>query len=397
MSDYKLLVIIAADYDSAVKKGVESLFSQYDENGFFSKVILMSPYIRKNRIINISRSIEMQELGWGCISPLNRIFAPMHVLRFIWVACNLIRKHKIGLIRATEPGLCGFLAWIVSRLSGTPYIISLHADYDQRYKLDGSRGAPTIFGSRKLIYPLECFTLRNAICILPIRKSLISYAKLRGVDLNAIRIIPHGIKLEKYQNKSDIDIRKSFGLSSSAKILAFIGRFSHENYLDDLIHVIRKLYLKRKDIVLVMAGGGALEGSLVKKITNDLELNQCVRIVGFINSESVCALRQQCDISLCLMGGFSLIEACAGGRPVIAYNVEWHEELITSGETGYLIDESDIFGVIKAINFLLENPRESFIMGQRARQLAFNNHDIKVTTRIKQSHYTEIFQMIELK
>jgi glycosyltransferase involved in cell wall biosynthesis len=127
-------------------------------------------------------------------------------------------------------------------------------------------------------------------------------------------------------------------------------------------------------------------------IKSDAQLNQCIRMVGYINSESVCALRQQCDISLCLMGGFSLIEACAGGRPVIAYNVEWHNELINTRETGYLIEENDTFGVIKAIDFLLENPNEANLMGQRARQLVFNSHDIQVTTKIKQRHYAEILK-----
>jgi glycosyltransferase involved in cell wall biosynthesis len=392
LSDNKLLVIIAADFDTAVKKGVESIFSQYDENGFFSKVILMSPYIRKDCIIKISKSIEMREFGWGNIGRVSRMFAPIHLLRFLWVAYKLIRHNNIGLIRATEPSLCGFLAWTVSRLSNTPYCISLHADYDQRYRLDGARGAPTIIGSRNLIYPLECFTLRNAICVLPIRKSLISYAEKRGVNLNAIRVIPHGINLEKYQNRSDIDIRKRFGLSANTKILAFVGRLSHENYLDDLLQVVRKLNETRKDLILVLAGGGPLENSLLKMIKSDAQLNQCIRMVGYINSESVCALRQQCDISLCLMGGFSLIEACAGGRPVIAYNVEWHNELINTRETGYLIEENDTFGVIKAIDFLLENPNEANLMGQRARQLVFNSHDIQVTTKIKQRHYAEILK-----
>jgi len=45
------------------------------------------------------------------------------------------------------------------------------------------------------------------------------------------------------------------------------------------------------------------------------------------------------------MGGFSLIEAYAAGRPVVSYDVEWHSELVKNNETGFLIPESMVFNI----------------------------------------------------
>jgi glycosyltransferase involved in cell wall biosynthesis len=268
----------------------------------------------------------------------------------------------------------------------------LHADYDQRYKLDGKRGAPTILGSRKLIYPIECFTLRNAVGVLPIRKSLIPYAVKRGVNPKYIGVIPHGINLDRYRSKSDINIRKKFNLSIDQKVLAFVGRLSSENYLDDLLLAVRNVCITRKDVVLILAGGGGLEDCFAEKVKDDPILSRGVHMVGYISPEVVCALRQQCDVSLCLMAGYSLIEACAGGRPIVAYNVEWHHELVINGKTGYLVPEHDISAVSNAINLLLDDPRQSNLMGQHARQLAFDLHGIEGTTEIKRNHYAKILR-----
>ena len=55
------------------------------------------------------------------------------------------------------------------------------------------------------------------------------------------------------------------------------------------------------------------------------------------------------------MGGFSLIESCAAGSPAIAYDVEWHGELVRDGETGFLLAEGDAAGLVAAVERLLDD------------------------------------------
>lgn len=92
------------------------------------------------------------------------------------------------------------------------------------------------------------------------------------------------------------------------------------------------------------------------------------------------------------MGGYSLIEACAAGCPVISYDVEWHSELVKNRETGFLIKEYDIDGATEALNWLLEHPVDSETMGQRAKKLAFEHHDLKNTSAIKIRWYSELLR-----
>jgi glycosyltransferase involved in cell wall biosynthesis len=384
-----ILVILAADYDSARAKGVEHLFREYDEDGFFRKAILVSPYFRRDRRLALDDTHELHEFGFG-----SRLFKalvlPLHVLRVIRACRRLVRQEGVRIIRATEPTLCGFVAWTTSRLTGIPYCVSLHADYDKLFELDGRRGAPTVLGSRALIRPLEKLTLRGAVRVLPIRASLVPYAVNRGVQRDNIRVIPHGVDLAPFAKEPVLDIRKALDLPPAMKVVAFAGRLSPENYVMEVLEAVAILARRRRDFVLVLAGGGVLEREVAERLVHDPLLNGVVRKLGFVARDTIVSLRRTCTVSICLMGGFSLIEACAGGRPVISYDVDWHHELIVDGETGRLLPEHSVAAVVAALDELLDAPEKASSMGATGRDRAFARHDIRAAAKTRQRWYQEI-------
>lgn len=384
-----LLVIVAGDYDSAKLKGVLHLFSEYDEQGFFGKVILVSPYLRRDRRIVLDDRTELYEFGWGWRN-LRKLAAPVHLYRVIRECRRIVRRQGIHVIRATEPTTCGFIAWATSRLSGVPYCLSLHANYDALFALDGRRGAPTFVGTRRLVRPLEKLTLRGAALVLPIRQSLVPYALKRGVNPLNIRLIPHGVDLALFKSECAIDLRSSLDLPPDRKVVAFAGRLSPENYVLDMLEAVAAVAEQRDDFVFVMAGGGVLEAEIRARIDANPALRRVARLTGFISREMVIALRRHCAVSICLMGGFSLIEACAAGRPVIAYDVDWHGELVIDGVTGRLVAEHSITSVAAALTELLSDDLKASQMGRKAQALAFSRHDLTVTSRNKQRWYREL-------
>jgi mannosyltransferase len=94
--------------------------------------------------------------------------------------------------------------------------------------------------------------------------------------------------------------------------------------------------------------------------------------------------------SLCLMGGFSLIEACAAGSVPIAYDVEWHRDLVKDGVTGFLVREHDIDAVVAAVDQVVADPARAAEIGRQARRSAFAQHDLRATSEIKQACYAEM-------
>jgi glycosyltransferase involved in cell wall biosynthesis len=87
-----------------------------------------------------------------------------------------------------------------------------------------------------------------------------------------------------------------------------------------------------------------------------------------------------------------LIEAGAAGCPIVAYDIEWHYELVKNGETGFLIKERDWDALSKAVICLLDHPAEARAMGIRARQAVMAKHDLSHASQVKKDCYQGLLE-----
>ena len=391
-----ILFIVPADYDELREKGVEGLILERDENGFFGKVLTVHPVSRRTRSLTLNDQHEVRELGLDLIpgarsyKVLRVVQYPVQLIRVILEVVRLLKASRISLIRANDPFWMGFFALVGSYMTGIPYCVSIHADYDQRMRLDRTISMSTVFGSYKLAKLLSGYVMRRASMILPIRESLRPFVLRAGVDDSRIRVIPHGIDLDFFRQPVRGAARSRFSIADGKKIISFVGRLSRENYIYDVLEIARRLSARRSDFILVVAGGGKEESKVRALVGGDPELRRHVLLTGF-QSQQVCRdLRVDSFVSLCLMAGYSLIEACAAGRPVVAYDVEWHHELVKNEFSGFLVAERNVAGAVDAIDRLMANGDRAMNMGENAKQLAFSKHDIAITSAIKVSCYREI-------
>jgi len=201
-------------------------------------------------------------------------------------------------------------------------------------------------------------------------------------------VIPHGIDFSKYDVINENRDRHQ-RIENDKKIISFVGRLSKENYVHHFPEIIEKLLTKRADFLLALAGDGELRTSLEEQIKNSSFPKSHLMLLGFQDQEECLSLRKASDIC----GGFSLIEACAAARPVVAYAVEWHSELVINNVTGFLIDENDTDRVALVIDQLLSDQAAANRMGKKAAELARKKHDIRLTSEIKTECYNELLQI----
>jgi glycosyltransferase involved in cell wall biosynthesis len=202
-------------------------------------------------------------------------------------------------------------------------------------------------------------------------------------------VIPHGIDFAPFASALHLDVRAPLGLGPAVPILAFTGRLTHENYVDDILDLAEALARPRDDFAVVLAGDGPERARLEARVAASPALTRHVRLPGFVTKDTVMALRRQSALALCLMGGYSLIEACAAARPVIAYDVEWHRELV-SAETGALVAEGDVAGLVAAVEDLLSDPRRADALGRAARDHALARHALDVARASKIAAYERL-------
>ena len=77
------------------------------------------------------------------------------------------------------------------------------------------------------------------------------------------------------------------------------------------------------------------------------------------------------------VSGFSILEAMARGRPVVAFNTGTACEMLETGKTGILVQRGDVDGLAQAIEELAENTERAREMGQAARTKVAQDFNIK--------------------
>jgi glycosyltransferase involved in cell wall biosynthesis len=366
----RILFLVPAELDALRKKGVDRMILERDENGFFERVVTVHPLTPTARTVDLNATHRVYELGASLL--------PWRLWGAFSGAARIAREERVDLVRATDAYLMGLIAWRVSRARRIPFCVSVHADYAKRFALAPARGLQAWL--RRAAARLSPFVLRRADMVMPIRESLVPSLVASGADPARVRVIPHGIDLSPFTRPAAAD---DFGVGGR-KIVSFVGRLTADNYAADVAAVIARVAATRDDVAFVLMGEGPDE-PLIKAVMATYP--DAVRLLPFQPRERVAALRLQSAASLCLMAGFSLIEACAAGSPPIAYDVEWHRELVREHDTGMLVREHDVDGVVRAIEWLLDHPAEATAMGARARALAFAHHDLAATTHIKRECY----------
>jgi glycosyltransferase involved in cell wall biosynthesis len=386
----RILFLVAGDYEALRQKGVDWLILERDEGGFFDRVVTVHPLARQEAVVDLNATHRIYEFWAG-----NRAHEPTFgsVLRVIFFVPRavlrlrrIIKTERIQLIRATDAYVMGLLAWAASRICRIPFCVSIHADYPKRFALTSS---PTQQLRHGLAAWIPRFVLCRAALVMPIREHLVPWVRSVGVAAARIAVIPHGIDTQLFKAPPHVDAHRVFGIPDGSKVVSFVGRMSRENYIGDVIDVVERVSRRRRDIVFVLVGDGP-EAAVVRTSIDAAGASESTRMFPFQPHENVVALRRISLGSLCLMGGYSLIEACAAGSVPISYDVEWHGELVRPGETGYLLREHDVDGVVAALEQLADDPAAAARLGETARRLAFDRHDLAAASHIKQEHYRSL-------
>jgi glycosyltransferase involved in cell wall biosynthesis len=97
------------------------------------------------------------------------------------------------------------------------------------------------------------------------------------------------------------------------------------------------------------------------------------------------------DLAVAPLTGRALLEIALSGLPVVAYDVDWHNEIVIQDETGILVRYRDVDQLSKAIEYfftLTESQR--VLMGKNMRQKALSLCDRNSLNEKQNSFYRKI-------
>lgn len=142
------------------------------------------------------------------------------------------------------------------------------------------------------------------------------------VPLEQINIVPGAVEIDRFNlNLSIHQARTKLGWSQERPIIFCVRRLAKRMGLENLITAIDKVRKQHPDILLYIAGKGALASTLQQQIV-ELELDRHVQLLGYITDEQLPLAYRAANFSVVpttAFEGFGLIiiESLAAGTPVI--------------------------------------------------------------------------------
>lgn len=191
------------------------------------------------------------------------------------------------------------------------------------------------------------------------RQSLVAKAKAPRAN---VRIVPPGIHLAWYSPRPPESAQKT-------PVVGTVGPFAPERGQSIFLQAVKQVLETDRKAEFVVAGDGHAERALRKECAA-LGLTKKVTFVtrllnfrGALNSLDI-------FVRPALRGGasYTVLEAMALSKAVIATSSGEVPELIQDGETGILVPKSDPAALARAIVQLLDNPAQARGMGLAARQ-----------------------------
>ncbi|MEY4520454.1 MAG: hypothetical protein RLZZ499_3054 [Cyanobacteriota bacterium] len=153
------------------------------------------------------------------------------------------------------------------------------------------------------------------------------------VPLTKIQIIPGGVDIDRFNiDLSPVEARTQLNWHSDKPIIFCIRRLAKRMGLENLITAMLQVRDRYPDLLLYIAGKGALADTLQTQIT-ELELTDNVKLLGYVPDEQLPLCYRAANFSVVptvALEGFGLIvvESLAAGTPVLGTPVGGIPEIL---------------------------------------------------------------------
>lgn len=205
---------------------------------------------------------------------------------------------------------------------------------------------------------------------------------LYGVDVS--EIVYNGIDTDFFNPLSNRNKERDY--------ILYTGILDAQKGLTDLIKSLKIVCEEFPNIRLLLTGNGPFERYL-KKMVNNLHLNNNVKFLGYVDKESLLSYYQNATIYVLpsYSEGFptSILEAMSCGIPVIGTNVTGTSELIINNENGLLVPPRNPERLAESIIYLLDNKNLRDKMGKNGRNLMKQRFDWDlITDKIENCYFS---------
>jgi glycosyltransferase involved in cell wall biosynthesis len=257
------------------------------------------------------------------------------------------------------PAQVGNLLWKI------PYVIQGHGT-EEYY--------PTWY-----IKPLIRLALKDAAATIALTQDM--KKAIQKIYSRDVLVVPNGIDLSQFLNISRNIVRERLLIKDDEKIILFVGTLHPVKGLRYLVCAMETIHENYPDVRLFLVGDGP-ERNELEHLVNSLNLMSCIKFVGRINNYNIPEYMVASDIFVLpsLSEGLPVVilEAMAGGLPIIASKVGGIPEIVIDGENGLLCEPKKSEQLAEYISCLMDSweLREKFSLNNKERIKYYNWENI---------------------
>jgi glycosyltransferase involved in cell wall biosynthesis len=198
-----------------------------------------------------------------------------------------------------------------------------------------------------------------------------------------------GDKIQAIRNGIDLTRFAHVGPCEGGSVVT-VARLSPEKDVATLIKAAALVRRERPAFRVEIAGDGPCLPAL-GTLAGGLGLEDHVRFLGQVSDVPALLARAALFVLPSLTEGLSLtlLEAMARGLPVVATRAGGNPEVVSDGETGWLVPPGDAEELARAILYLLQDRQAGREMGQAGRRRAEQRFDIRRVVAAYEALYHE--------
>ncbi len=252
-----------------------------------------------------------------------------------------------NVIHVASPAIVAHRAVSWARARGIPAVASVHTRFEtymQYYNLHWLE--PVIRAMLRRLY-------RRCDAIVAPAES--TAAILRAQRMNSdISIWTRGVDREQFNpDRRDMAWRRAHGIPAKEMVIAFLGRIVMEKGLDAFAGAIDALGARKVPHKVLVIGDGPARGLFGERLPEAVFTGQ---LVGSELGRALASADILLNPSITEAFGNVTLEAMACGLPVVAAVATGTTNLVRDGETGTLVDPTDIDAYADALEAYARDP-----------------------------------------
>lgn len=313
---------------------------------------------------------------------------PWRDLVALWRLWRLFRREHFDVVHSTTPK-AGLLCCIAAAIAGVP--VRLHTFTGQPWVgLSGvkhwlSKASDWLIGKLNTYCyadsPSQCRFIVESGVVCESRIGVIGYGSLAGIDLSRFDV-------QRFDAMDRAVLRQSLKISESAAVLLFVGRFTSDKGITELLAGYEQLVGRGLLVNLVLLGPLEVDHEVFLRELSPQALAG-IRLAGFSpEPERYMAIADLLVLPSYREGfGTVVLEAAAMGVPAIGTEIYGLSDAIEHGRTGLLVPVRDSDALAVSMESLLRDADRRKEMGELAQQRVRKSFSSTVMSELLLSQY----------